>query len=845
MRFRNSFFLCTLFVVVFPSILQGANRKFEPQPLTGLADNSPAQSGIDAQQMDQMPLAFTENRGQWDEQVLFRANSGGAIVWFCKDRIVYQFIRLISHDASSDPQGSSRLAFGLGLHDRFGHEKDLAEQLVVVAKFIGANPNLHVIGEGLMEYKCNYFLGNDPASWRTDVPNYRAVVFKNIYSGIDLRCSAGDNGKTGYDFGATTEQDLGQIKIEYEGVIALAVDESGQMLAKTAWGNMTTIVVSPTQGTGSDSPYLEPLAGGSLGFGEAGVSSKLAASSAVELDYSTFLGGSDDSDWGIGIAVDDSGCAYVTGYTYSSDFPTNNGYDESYSGSQRNVFVTKLSASGKALVYSTFLGGSDGESGYGIAVDASGCAFVTGDTYSSDFPMKNAYDASFNGYFTDAFVTKLSPSGNALAYSTYLGGSDSDEGCGIAVDNTGCACVTGMTLSTDFPTKNAYDAAFNGGFCDAFVTKFAASGNALVYSTYLGGSDYESGEGIAVDGSGCAYVAGGTQSLNFPKQNAYDATHNGGPEDVFVTKFSSAGNALLYSTYLGGPKNDFGCGISIDTFGCAYVTGWTNSSTFPTRGAYDASHNGGLYDVFVTKLSSGGKALVYSTFLGGSDTEYGQAIAVDASGCAFVTGIVYSSDFPTINAYDASFSGEYSGTYDAFVTKLSEGGNALDYSTYLGAPAYDCGEGIAVDGSGCAYVTGWTSSSSFPTRNAYDTGFNGGGFDAFVAKLSSGTQVSVIDEESEPILPDKLELSQNYPNPFNASTVIEYETQTAGPVTLDIYNILGQRIFEHQIETQAPGSHTFRWNGQDQTGADVPSGIYFYRVTTDGVTQSRKMVLLK
>jgi hypothetical protein len=388
------------------------------------------------------------------------------------------------------------------------------------------------------------------------------------------------------------------------------------------------------------------------------------------------------------------------------------------------VFVTKLSSAGNSLIYSTYLGGSFEDAGIGIAVDNSGCAYVTGYTYSPDFPTVNPYQ-TFQGS-TDVFVTKLSSAGNSLMFSTYLGGSSDDHGIGIAVDNSGCAHVTGETRSGNFPTVNPYQT--QQGDWDAFVTKLSSAGNSLIYSTYLGGSSYDPSRGIAIDNSGCAYVTGYTNSANFPTENPYQTDQ--GDWDAFVTKLSTAGNSLIYSTYLGGNGNDDGRVITVDASGCAYVTGATSSIDFPTVNPYQTDQD--TTDVFVTKLSSAGNSLIYSTYLGGNEWDYGNGIAVDNSGCAYVTGYTNSADFPTENPYQTD-----QGDWDAFVTKLSSAGNSLIYSTYLGGSSRDYGRGIAVDNFGCAYVTGYTQSTDFPTENPYQTdqGYN----DVFVTKLSDGT----------------------------------------------------------------------------------------------------------
>jgi hypothetical protein len=391
------------------------------------------------------------------------------------------------------------------------------------------------------------------------------------------------------------------------------------------------------------------------------------------------------------------------------------------------------------LVWSTFLGVRNTDEVYDIAVDASGCAYITGWTKSPDFPTTpGAYDPSYNGGAWDAFVIKLSPDGRTLVYSTFLGGSNLDQGHAIVVDASGCAYITGVTKSPDFPTTpGAYDPSYNGGGEDAFVTKLSPGGDALVYSTFLGGSGDDRGSAIAVDASGCAYITGATDSPHFPTTpGTYDTSPNEG-FDAFFTKLSPDGRTLAYSTFLGGSSYDEGSAIAVGASGCAYITGVTDSRDFPTTpGAYDPSYNGGGVAAFITKLSPDGRTLTYSTFLGGGSSDYGIAIAIDASGSAYITGTTFASGFPTTSgAYDQSYNGGYG---DAFVTKLSPDGSTLAYCTFLGgstSSARDEGRSIAVDASGCAYITGFTESSDFPTTpNAYDTLYNGP--DVFISKLS-------------------------------------------------------------------------------------------------------------
>jgi hypothetical protein len=362
--------------------------------------------------------------------------------------------------------------------------------------------------------------------------------------------------------------------------------------------------------------------------------------------------------------------------------------------------------------------------------------------------MKNAYQAT-NGGPRDAYVAKLNATGSALLYSTYLGGSGRDESHAIAVDSSGKVYVTGETLSLNFPTANPLQSSRAGG-SDAFVAKFDPSlvgAPSLIYSTFLGGStnpygDTEKGAGIAVDSLGNAYVTGQTDSADFPTTLGAFQAANGGGVDAFVTKINAAGSALVYSTYLGGSSSDRGYGIALDGSGNAYVTGNTFSTNYPTLNAAQAAPGGSL-DAFVTKLSADGAALVYSTYLGGSGIENGRVgyfyphlggIAVDASGNAFVTGVTYSTDFPTVNAFQTTYGG---GESDDFVAELTPIGTSFVYSSYLGGNSQELMLGIAVDGAGNAYVAGDTSSLNFPTKNSLQPTYGGGEFDAFVTKISA------------------------------------------------------------------------------------------------------------
>jgi hypothetical protein len=344
-----------------------------------------------------------------------------------------------------------------------------------------------------------------------------------------------------------------------------------------------------------------------------------------------------------------------------------------------DAFVAKLSADGRQLCYSTYLGGSDGDVAYGLAVDGDGQAYVTGYTFSTNFPVTaGAFQPVFGGGLANAFVAKLSADGHQLRYSTYLGGSTGDVAYGLAVDGDGQAYVTGYTFSTNFPvTAGAFQPVFGGGLANAFVAKLSADGRQLRYSTYLGGSEYDLAYGIAVDGDGQAYVAGGTFSTNFPVtvgafQPVLSSSGSGFySEDAFVAQLSADGTALVYSTYLGGGGYDeWVFGIAVDGHGQAYVAGETDSTNFPvTAGAFQPVYGGGSYDAFVAQLSADGSQLLYATYLGGDDYDHASGIAVDGDGQAYVTGYTHSTNFPvTAGIFQPVFGGGYD---DAFVAQLS------------------------------------------------------------------------------------------------------------------------------------------------------------------------------
>jgi len=581
-------------------------------------------------------------------------------------------------------------------------------------------------GESPTSSVTNYILGNNPSKWKTGIEDCAVLRYSEIYPGIDLIYKTLD-GNLKYEFVVAPHADPGLIQMRYPDAGMLDVYDDRITVSKSG-SSFSDIGLWAFQGEEATVDIVcafqtQDMNTISFHVGPYEESKVLVIDPVLSLVYSTYLGGSDDGDYGMSIAIDD-GYIYVAGYTYSTNFPTYNAMNSTNNGAS-DCFVTKLTADGQSLVYSTYLGGNTFELIYDISVE-SGYAYISGHTESGNYPTTpDAYNESSNGGMYDIFITKLAADGQSLNYSTYLGGSSDDYGYGIAVEN-GFAYISGHTGSANFPTTlNAYDTSYNAN-SDSYVTKLAVDGQSLIYSTYLGGSASECANGIAVE-SGYAYVTGYTYSTDFPTVNAYNSTHSG-QQDCFVTKLSADGQSLVYSTFLGGASNDRGNDIAVEV-GRVYITGYTQSSTFPTFNAYDYTYHGAT-DVFVTKLATDGQSLVYSTFLGGYSSDIGEGIAVE-SGSVYITGSTSSGDFPTANAIDPTYNG---GATDVFVTKLATDGQSLVYSTFLGGSNGDFGKSIAV-GNDSAYITGSTTSYGFPTFNAFDSTYNGGS-DCFISIVS-------------------------------------------------------------------------------------------------------------
>jgi hypothetical protein len=649
---------------------------------------------------DKIPLAFEPNQGQVDPSAQFLVRHGQATTYF---------------DGASATTSVGKDTVTMSLDG------------VSASSFTGTDQ---------LESKTNYFIGNDQSKWHSDVPNYKSLLAKNVYPGIDLKYY-GTNSQLEHDFIVSPGTDYKQIAFHFDGHQDLRLDKDGNLVMKAGDSSLKLNAPITYQQTSSPTGESKHTIPSQFELKDNIVTIALSGdydnSQPLIIDpalvYSTYLGGTGD-DQGNVIAVDSSSNVYVVGNTASTNFPTTTPYQASNAGGTTDVFVTKLNATGSAIIYSTYLGGSALDAATGLAIDSSGNAYIGGSTASTNFPTASAIDSSESGT-SDAFITKLNAAGSALVYSTYLGGTVGETIRALTVDSSGNVYVAGFTSSSNYPTTAPFQAA-NGGGNDVFVAKLNSTGTAYNFSTYLGGSSTDEPFGIAIDSSRNVYIAGRTSSTNFPTSSPFQASNAGGTYDTFVTKMNAAGSALTYSTYLGGTAQDYARGLAVDAAGSAYAVGFTSSTNFPTSSPFQAS-NGGGQDAVISKFNPAGSALTYSTYLGGTASEDINNAAVDSSGNLYISGNTSSSNFPTVSPFQSTFGG---GTNDATVAKINPSGSALVYSTYLGGNTADNAISVAIGINGNAYLVGRTSSTNFPTASPFQASNAGGAFDTFIVQMT-------------------------------------------------------------------------------------------------------------
>ncbi|HVI08016.1 MAG TPA: SBBP repeat-containing protein [Candidatus Binatia bacterium] len=736
------------------------------------------------------PMSFTENQGQTDDRVQFVSRGAGYILFLTRDGAV---MKLKNASASSSapasashgpnqiaPKSTSLMPYvGNRLGGFSGNHTEDAAPAVLSLKVLGANGAAEISGVDRLPNTSNYFIGSDPTKWRTNVENFERVRYAGIYPGVDM-IYYGSQGQLEYDFVVAPGADPGRIALQLGGgaagqqPLAPEIDSTGDLVAHLEGGNVQfhqPVVYQTVAGRRQnvDARYTV-RANGEVGFelGSYDRSRELVIDPTVA--YSTYLGGS-NIDVGYGAAVDCCGSSFIVGGTFSTDFPVTSGDVQGANAGGEDIFVTKFVANASSEEYSTYIGGSGNDVATDIHLDNLGDMTVTGYTLSQDFPLVNWIQGTFGGGTVtgDAFVFQIASHGTALVYSTYLGGDSDDQGYSLAIDASNNVYVVGYTSSTNFPVtqdslSTTCPATAAGACSTGFVTKISSSGSEMSYSTYLGGSNGlgDSAYGVTTDANGDAYVVGITGSPNFPTTSGAYKTSCGsdskcnGTYDGFVSELNPSGNGFVFSSFLGGSAYDYSAGIALDTTGI-YVSGNTTSTDFPTTKGAAQTTFGGMSsgcvpnnattcgDVTITKLKTNGSALIYSTYLGGSQDENpGLSMAVDPGGSVYVTGQTASLNFPSVNALLPTYNG---GPTDGFLTKLNPAGSAWVYSTYLGGDGPDNGSRVALDIFTAAYVTGTTGSLNFPTTggvfqlhcNSCGVGMS----DTFVTKVATNAQLTL------------------------------------------------------------------------------------------------------
>jgi RHS repeat-associated protein len=665
-----------------------------------------------------LPLHFEPNQGQADRGVDFLSRGRGYGVYLAPT----QAALVLSKRLDATPART---------------------RAVVRVQFLGADPAARGRGLEQLPGRSNYFQGTDASKWVTGLPQYARVRYEDIYPGIDLDYYGTNQRQLEYDFVVAPGADPGHIQLGVSGIGNLRLNEAGDLVLPGPGGDVLQKapvayqLVNGQRQVVSARYVMQP--GQRVGFRLGNYDADRPLYIDPALLYSSYFGGEGD-DSGAAITVDAAGNAYLVGTTSSGDLPVVSGGAQGTLSGPSDAFALKLNPAGTEMVYATYLGGSGDEEGVGIALDASGNAYLAGTSNSANFPTTaGAFQTSRKGD-NDLFLTKLSPAGNTLAYSTLLGGtnvSTNEQAGGIAVDGGGHAYLTGSSAASDFPVTAGAWRTSHAGNGDAVVAKLKPDGSGLLYGTYLGGGAADAGHGLAVTATGAVVVVGETASSNFPTVNPLQGSRQGAT-DAFVTQLTPTGAGAAYSTYLGGSGGETAAAVALDVLGNSYLTGSTDSSNFPTLNAYQATKTG-WWDAFVTKVGATGQ-LVYSTYLRGSEVNAyqtnGLAIAVDYTGSAHVAGRTDSPAFPVLNPVQATLNaGEGSSSnFDGFVTQFTPSGSALLFSSYLGGFHGDEIRGLAVDPLRRVFLTGVTSSQDFPTQ-APLLGWRGGATDAFVAQL--------------------------------------------------------------------------------------------------------------
>ena len=783
---------------------------------------------------------FVANGGQLPAELAFEASTLGGSVAVTRDgRILHRFVR---------PRGDAR---------RAGY--------VVQETFLNGETR-EVLGRERSPVRVSHFRGGRPEAWHRDLKAFEAIDLSEVYPGIDVRLRATE-GHAEKLFVVRPGGSPSDIRIAVEGMDSLEREPGGAL--RLAWPGCAAHLSRPRayQETEEGRKPVEvsyAVSGRTYGFsvGEYDASRTLIIDPLMASSFLGMLA----LDLAEAVALDADGNVFVTGYTASPDFPYVPGAYDSLAGGDEDVFVAKFDATLGSLVACSFLGGSQADEAMAMCVTPQGDVYVAGNTLSSDFPTTpGSYDRSYNGdtpgpYTAggDVFVCRMNGDLTGLLASTFLGGSEFDYGRGVEVGQDGRVYVVGYTASDSFPvTPGAFDPVFTPGGewggVDCFVSRMSANLDALQASTFLGGTAFDGLEDLVLDAGGNVYVTGWTRSANYPfTSGAFDSTR-GGVYDAIISRLDPSLSTLLASTYFGGGSWDFGYGMTLDGSGNVYITGHTASATgFPVSpGAYDETFNGvggaGVGDdAFVAKLNPGLTTRLACTYFGAADWEIGWSIVWDSGDFIYVGGTTNSDSLPTTpGCYDDTYDG--GGLYyraEGYIARFDLGLTQLTASTYLGGANDEYLADVAWDPRGRLYLSGGTSSPTFPTTaGAYDTQY-AGDYDVFVSLFDSLlTEGSTrVGELPGPALRAG---AANHPDPFRNETRISYVLDAEEDVTVAVFDVAGREVRRWQEGLRPAGRHELAWDGCDGSGREAPPGLYFLAVQAGTEQVTDKMLLLR
>lgn len=746
-------------------------------PLRQVSESSPVNASLGSEGYAGSPMSFEVNEGQADLEIKYQARGDGYGIFLTRDQAVFTL--------GDRGRRADSIAARQGKWRSFQKERADNAPASVRMRIVGGDRSAAITGLNPLPSKSHYFIGNDRTQWRSNISHYSKVQYKDVYPGIDL-VYYGNQRQLEYDFIVSPGADVSRIKLGFAKANQVRIAENGDLALATESGEMRqrkpVIYQDSEQGRQPIEGRYVIDADRQVGFEV----DRYDATKPLVIDpvfvYSTYLGGS-DIDIGNGIKTTKDGEAVVTGITYSMDFPTEKPL-QAAPVAIGEAFVTKFKANGE-LVYSTYLGGDGEDVGFTISVDCDGAAYIAGGTDSTNYPTTEDAAQTAKGGRIDGFVTQLSPAGDEILYSTYLGGQADESINSIAVDSDKKIYVAGETTSNDFPTLCSFQDSLKGA-SDAFFTKIDPNCGDLVYSSYLGGSGQETSFGIDVDQNGGLYVTGFVSSNDFPTEKPFQPQLGGGV-DAFVAKFNSSGECLEFSTYFGGAGDEGGFGIGFDSSLNVYVTGFTNSLDFPTNSDNPGTY-GGDDDAFLAKFDSCGE-LKWSQYLGGAGGDQAYTLAVTESGTVYIAGRTFSSNFPTKDPIQANFgvaksslkaltaaapavgreggvAARFSRDGGGFMNRIAQLTKAttqtpleattatafrdgflarykttgeLAFSTYLGGANDDEVFSISLDDHGSVYLTGVTASDDFPTKSAFQSALKGIA-DGFVVRISNRKQ---------------------------------------------------------------------------------------------------------